>query len=99
MQMKKLLIVFSMIFCLQEYNWAKDFKIGLIDLMLLNRQKLGALLLAKQLGADGIEVDMGGLGNRESFDNQLLNDSVRNLFIQKSKELDLPIIALSMSGY
>jgi len=99
MNLKKVLFFICTIFVLQEYNYAQDFKIGLIDLMLLKRQKLGALPLAKQLGADGIEVDMGGLGNRETFDNQLLNDSIRNLFVQKSRELSLPIISLSMSGY
>lgn len=78
---------------------AQDFKIGLIDLMLLKRQKLGALPLAKQLGADGIEVDMGGLGNRPTFDNQLAIDSIRNLYISKSKELGLEIISLAMTGY
>ena len=97
--LNKIVLVLFMLLGLEEYSSAQDFKIGLIDLMLLKRQKLGALPLAKQLGADGIEVDMGGLGTRETFDNQLLNDSVRNLFLQKSKELDLPIISLSMSGY
>ncbi|HLO36969.1 MAG TPA: DUF4974 domain-containing protein, partial [Lacibacter sp.] len=51
------------------------YKIGLIDLMLLKRQKLGAITLTTELKADGVEVDMGGLGNRPTFDNQLLNDT------------------------
>lgn len=75
------------------------YKIGLIDLMLLKRQKLGALPLAKQLGADGIEVDMGGLGNRPTFDNQLRIDSVRKQFLDKAKELNLEIFSLGMTGY
>jgi sugar phosphate isomerase/epimerase len=75
------------------------YKIGLIDLMLLKRQKLGAITLTKQLGADGVEVDMGGLGNRPTFDNQLLIDSVRNKFIATAKEYDVEIFSLAMTGY
>jgi sugar phosphate isomerase/epimerase/dienelactone hydrolase len=75
------------------------YKIGLIDLMLLKRQKLGAIPLTKQIGADGLEVDMGGLGTRPTFDNQLLIDSVRRQFLDKAKELDLEIFSLAMTGY
>ena len=75
------------------------YKIGLIDLMLLKRQKLGALMLTKQLGADGVEVDMGGLGNRMTFDNKLLIDSVRNKFLSTAKELNIKIFSLAMTGY
>ena len=42
---------------------------------------------------------MGGLGNRPTFDNQLLNDSVRQQFLIKAKELNLEIPSLAMSGY
>lgn len=75
------------------------YKVGLIDLMLLKRQKLGAITLTGQLGADGVEVDMGGLGTRPTFDNQLLIDSVRNKFLQTAKELDIEIFSLAMTGY
>jgi sugar phosphate isomerase/epimerase len=75
------------------------YKIGLIDLMLLKRQKLGAITLAAQLNADGIEIDMGGLGNRPTFDNQLLIDSVRNKFLQTAKENNVEISSLAMTGY
>jgi L-ribulose-5-phosphate 3-epimerase len=81
----------------QESN--KRYKIALIDLMLLKRQKLGALQLTKDLGADGVEVDMGGLGKRPTFDNQLLNDSVRQLYLNKIKELNIEIPSLAMTGY
>jgi sugar phosphate isomerase/epimerase/dienelactone hydrolase len=86
----------------EEINKAQTnqrYKIGLIDLMLLKRQKLGAIPLAKELGADGVEVDMGGLGNRPTFDNQLLIDSVRKQFLNKAKELNLEIFSLAMTGY
>jgi sugar phosphate isomerase/epimerase len=75
------------------------YKIGLIDLMLLKRQKLGAIALTKEIGADGVEVDMGGLGTRPTFDNQLLNDSTRQQFLNKAKELHVEIFSLAMTGY
>ncbi|NII26023.1 sugar phosphate isomerase/epimerase [Pseudoflavitalea sp. X16] len=77
----------------------KRYKIALIDLMLLKRQKLGALQLTKDLGADGVEVDMGGLGKRSTFDNQLLNDSVRQLYLDKIAALNIEIPSLAMTGY
>jgi sugar phosphate isomerase/epimerase len=75
------------------------YKIGLIDLMLLKRQKLGAITLTGQLKADGVEVDMGGLGTRPTFDNQLLIDSVRNQFLKTAKENNVEIFSLAMTGY
>jgi sugar phosphate isomerase/epimerase/dienelactone hydrolase len=85
-----------------EINKAQQnqrYKIGLIDLMLLKRQKLGAITLTSQLKADGVEVDMGGLGTRPTFDNQLLNDTVRNQFLQTAKENKVEIFSLAMTGY
>ena len=38
------------------------YQIGVCDWMVLKRQKLGEFKLAKELGCDGIEMDMGGLG-------------------------------------
>jgi len=99
---KTLVLVFLLSAIAQQYAFtqiSQRYKIGLIDLMLLKRQKLGALTLAKELGADGIEVDMGGLGTRPSFDNQLLNDSIRQLFLDKAKELNIEIFSLAMTGY
>lgn len=77
----------------------QKYKVGLIDLMLLKRQKLGALPLTQQLGADGVEVDMGGLGNRPTFENALGIDSVREQFMAKAKELKIEIFSLAMTGY
>jgi L-ribulose-5-phosphate 3-epimerase len=75
------------------------YKIAVVDLMILKRQKLGALQLTKDIGADGVEVDMGGLGQRETFDNQLANPEVRQQFIDKAKELNLEICSLAMTGF
>ena len=75
------------------------YKVAVVDLMILKRQKLGAFQLTKEIGADGVEVDMGGLGNRPTFDNKLLIDSVREQFLAKAKELSLAIPSLAMTGY
>lgn len=84
---------------IQKAKTNQRYKIGLIDLMLLKRQKLGAITLTGQLKADGVEVDMGGLGTRPTFDNQLLIDSVRNQFIKTAKENNVEIFSLAMTGY
>ncbi len=75
------------------------YKVAVVDLMILKRQKLGAFQLTKDIGADGVEIDMGGLGNRPTFENQLLNDSVRQVFLNKARELNLEKPTLAMTGY
>lgn len=100
--MKRLLFIAAILVITPLYLLAQKeqrYKVGLIDLMLLKRQKLGAIPLTAQLGADGVEVDMGGLGTRPTFDNQLLNDSVRKQFLDKAKELNVEIFSLAMTGY
>lgn len=75
------------------------YKVAVVDLMILKRQKLGAFQLTKDIGADGVEIDMGGLGNRVTFENGLRNDSLRYQFLAKAKELNLEIPSLGMTGY
>jgi L-ribulose-5-phosphate 3-epimerase len=75
------------------------YKIAVCDWMILKRQKLGAFQLAKDIGADGVEVDMGGLGNRETFDSKLGDPVVRQQFLGKAKELELEISSIAMSGF
>src|SRR5262249_34458845 len=78
---------------------AQRYKIGVCDWMILKRQKLGAFQLTKDIGADGVEVDMGGLGERETFDNQLANPATRQQFLDKARELNLEICSIAMSGF
>lgn len=75
------------------------YKLAVADLMILKRQKLGAFQVTKDIGADGVEVDMGGLGERETWDNQLANAATRQQFLDKSKELGLEIPSLAMTGF
>ncbi len=83
----------------EKARTSQRYKIGLIDLMLLKRQKLGAITLTAQLKADGVEVDMGGLGNRPTFENALLIDSVRQQFLKTAKDYKVEIFSLAMTGY
>lgn len=50
---------------------AQQYKVGACDWMMLKRQKLGEFQLAHDIGCDGVEMDMGGLGKRDSFDNKM----------------------------
>ena len=103
--MKNLLATISLFLLLfllplsQLLAQSSRYKVAVVDLMILKRQKLGAFQLTKDIGADGVEVDMGGLGNRPTFDNQLLNDTIRKQFLDKAKELGLEIPSLAMTGY
>src|ERR1041385_6886771 len=75
------------------------YKIAVCDWMILKRQKLGAFQLTREIGADGVEVDMSPLGERETFDNQLRDPAVREQFLAQARELGLGICALAMSGF
>ncbi len=82
------------------YASAKNpYKIGVIDLMMLKRQKISALDLTHELGADGVEVDMGGLGNRDTFDNKLADPATRKAYLDKLKALNIEICSLAMTGF
>ncbi len=83
----------------QKAKSNQRYKIGVIDLMLLKRQKLSAIPLAAELKADGLEVDMGGLGNRPAFDNQLRIDTVREKFMEAARVNKVEIFSLAMTGY
>lgn len=74
-------------------------RVAVCDWMILKRQKLGAFALAKELGADGVEVDMGGLGTRETFDSQLGKTETREQFLAQARQLGLGISSLAMSGF
>ena len=78
---------------------AQQFKIGVCDWMILKRQKIGQFALAHDLGADGVEMDMGGLGNRDAFDNQIREGGMARVFNQQKDSLKLEIGSIAMSGF
>ncbi|MFV5693402.1 sugar phosphate isomerase/epimerase family protein [Flavobacterium sp. LT1R49] len=75
------------------------YKVAVCDWMILKRQKLGSFALAAEIKADGIELDMGGLGNRPTFDSKLGDPIERQKFMDKSKELNVGISSIAMSGF
>ncbi|WP_175633310.1 sugar phosphate isomerase/epimerase family protein [Pedobacter ghigonis] len=84
---------------LQAAPLKSRYKVAVIDLMILKRQKLSALDLTSEIGADGLEIDMGGLGDRETFDNKLADPGIRQQYIEKAKTLNLEFCALAMTGF
>lgn len=75
------------------------YKIAVSDLMILKRQKLGAVKLTSIIGADGLEVDMGGLGNRVTFDNQLTDPSIRKQYLDTAKKYHIEFCSMAMTGF
>ncbi|SDH64198.1 Sugar phosphate isomerase/epimerase [Chitinophaga filiformis] len=75
------------------------YRIAVCDWMILKRQKLGAFQLTKDIGADGVEVDMGGLGNRPTFDSKLSDPVVRQQFLDTAKSFNIAISSIAMSGF
>lgn len=67
--------------------------------MILKRQKLGAFARAREIGTDGLELDMGGLGSRPTFDSKLLDPIERRRFLDASTETGIAISSIAMSGF
>src|SRR5215207_1203249 len=70
------------------------YRISAADWMMLKRQKPGALQLAYDCGLDGVEVDMGPLGKRPEFENNLRDDAFRQDYLATAHQLKLDISSL-----
>jgi sugar phosphate isomerase/epimerase len=57
------------------------------------------LELGKEIGLDGVEVDMGSLGDREDMKNALRSQEVRQQFLDASKKLNVEICSLALSAF
>ncbi|MDR2148887.1 MAG: family 78 glycoside hydrolase catalytic domain [Tannerella sp.] len=75
------------------------YKISVCDWMMLKRQKVGAIELAKEIGADGLELDLGGLGQNISFQNALKDKKQRDLFISECNRLGIQFSSLALSAF
>jgi sugar phosphate isomerase/epimerase len=75
------------------------YKIGVCDWMILKRQRPGALTLAKEIGVDGVELDMGSLGQRDTFENALADPKVHKQFQEQAAALGIEICSIAMSGF
>lgn len=78
---------------------AQRYHVAACDWMMLKRQKLGEFALARQLGADGVEMDMGPLGKRVLFDNQLRDSAQAAKFSHYADSLDVKVPSVAMSGF
>ncbi len=77
----------------------QNFRFAACDWMMLKRQKLGEFQLAKDIHADGIEMDMGPLGNRPQFDNKLRDPHFQELFPRTADSLGIEVPSVAMSGF
>lgn len=75
------------------------YKIAACDWMMLKRQKLGSFQLMKELGGDGVEMDMGGLGKRDTFDNKFHQPHFRKLFKETAQKCNIEVPSVAMSGF
>lgn len=75
------------------------YRVAVCDWMILKRQNLGAFPLAGEIGADGLELDMGGLGNRSNFDNKLVDAAMREKFLDASRSSRVEIASMAMSAF
>lgn len=84
-----------------EGVFGKDeaYKVAVCDWMILKRQKLGAFSRTAEIGADGLELDMGGLGDRVVFDNKLRNPIDRKVFKAELQKYNLELSSIAMSGF
>ena len=76
-----------------------QYRVAACDWMMLKRQKLGEFQLAKDIGADGIEMDMGPLGQRPMFDNKLREPQFQQQFRRTADSLGIAVPSLAMSGF
>lgn len=77
----------------------ENYKIAACDWMLLKRQKIGSFKLMNELGGDGVEIDMGGLGKREQFDNKLRDSHFQELFRKEAATYNLEVPSIAMSAF
>lgn len=82
--------------CAQQQQ---QYRVAACDWMMLKRQKLGEFQLAKDINADGVEVDMGPLGKRILFDNKLREPVFQQLFRRTADSLGIAVPSIAMSGF
>jgi alpha-L-rhamnosidase len=77
----------------------EQYKIAVCDWMMLKRQKIGAIELARDLMADGLELDIGGLGKNPTFQNGLRDGVMRERFIAECNRMGVQFSSLALSAF
>ena len=75
------------------------YRVAACDWMMLKRQKIGEFELAREIGADGVEMDMGPLGQRVLFDNKLRDEHFQQLFRHTADSVGVKVPSMAMSGF
>lgn len=75
------------------------YRVAACDWMMLKRQKIGEFKLAREVGADGVEMDMGPLGQRVLFDNKLRDEHFQQLFRHTADSVGVKVPSMAMSGF
>ena len=75
------------------------YRVAACDWMMLKRQKIGEFKLAREIGADGVEMDMGPLGQRVLFDNKLRDRNFQQLFRHTADSVGVKVPSMAMSGF
>ena len=86
----------------QGHTLASDrdrYRVAACDWMMLKRQKIGEFKLAREIGADGVEMDMGPLGQRPMFDNKLRDEHFQQLFRHTADSIGVKVPSMAMSGF
>ena len=91
--------VLSPVLAQQANTLSHRYKVAACDWMMLKRQKLGEFKLSHEIGADGVEMDMGGLGKRDTFDNKLHQVYFQELFKKTAAEYQIELPSIAMSGF
>lgn len=91
--------VLSPVLAQQANMLSHRYKVAACDWMMLKRQKLGEFKLSHEIGADGVEMDMGGLGKRDTFDNKLHQVYFQELFKKTAAEYQIEVPSIAMSGF
>ena len=78
---------------------APRYRVAACDWMMLKRQKLGEFQLAKDIHADGVEMDMGPLGQRVLFENRFRDPSEVTKFRGVADSLAIRVPSIAMSGF
>ena len=91
--------VLSPVLVQQANTLSHRYKVAACDWMMLKRQKLGEFKLSHEIGADGVEMDMGGLGKRDTFDNKLHQVYFQELFKKMAAEYQIEVPSIAMSGF
>lgn len=94
-----LLEYFPLLAIAGENQKDQRYRIAVCDWMILKRQKIGSFQLVYEIKGDGVELDMGGLGKREMFDNKLREPHFQQLFNETARNYQLEISSMAMSGF